>query len=703
MRRYLQTKTKRLINRFDHIHSTYRLTFVTAFALTFLTVFSITVLVAYVEVSISRAQTAKNELFDRDLRDLGSRLDADERFVLEHNIEKLVTDFRELTPLLLPRQYYAPLPLNINQTLPRQPPRNCFVLLQEESRESPTTQNGSDRLCAYFLENQAVGQYLFLGMDLIDNSIVPLKYGDPKLLGDSIRITLSVSGRRTTWWVTFQHSHTGADRYEITAFRELANGFKERDRRLEGWAYSQKQSDGSQIIRVLARVDFKEFFASNEGVWPPTGWEETKITLERRDYTAGSKLPRVVAYQKSGISNLSIASLASGIFNAHATLSIRVHSDSVPPIDRYWKIENSQLKGQAISDSKISFVNGNFVLHHEPIVRPLAIQDTNLSFQLSQSQIVIEQGVWIVLVLQVLLAVGAIFAVFYFYSNLLKPVFVLTRHARHLSIKGTHRDRLPYAEKRNEIGILSSGFNELIGTIRSHVERELRERTAREEAETIRLQIALRNREENLNIIGHEIRSPLQALLSIHKQGSESRKHLDRILAALPHLQIGLTPEQVATRDLECEPVNMNEFLEEIVKNVRTVGMDRVTLETTQTVTICHIDPDVFSSVLDNILRNADRHRYPDTTIRIALVEVADNAIIKITNDGQLISADIKEKIFQYGVSTATQENGYGQGIGLWLAQKHVNMMKGDISASNLQSEGSVCFEIRLPLSKSEL
>jgi len=81
-------------------------------------------------LSSDRAKEIRRELFQRDLRDLVGRFDADERFVLENNTSELIGERRALRPLLLPRAYYTGLPTTAATVLPRQPPRNCFVYLE---------------------------------------------------------------------------------------------------------------------------------------------------------------------------------------------------------------------------------------------------------------------------------------------------------------------------------------------------------------------------------------------------------------------------------------------------------------------------------------------------------------------------------------------------------------------------------------------
>jgi signal transduction histidine kinase len=265
---------------------------------------------------------------------------------------------------------------------------------------------------------------------------------------------------------------------------------------------------------------------------------------------------------------------------------------------------------------------------------------------------------------------------------------------------GTERDRLKLDHHRYEIGILAGAFNDLIGKIRWHIEREDLERRIRQSHETTRFESAKRNWLENLGILGHEIRSPLQGLLSIHGPESESRKYLDRISAALPHLQLGLTPEQAAeSRVLDVEPLNINEFLAEIANNACAVMAD-VIFEGFEEQLICNIDPDTFANVLDNVLQNADRHRTSGTSVVIRLSTRENGAVIEVTNLGAPIAPEVIDSMFKFGVSTTLPEKGYGRGIGLWQSQLYIDRMQGTIRAIDLVEEGCVCIEIWLPLAK---
>jgi signal transduction histidine kinase len=676
---------------------TYKLTATIGFTLVVLMLLSLWTFYAYADFSINRARAIRSDLFDRDLRDLANRFDTDERFVLEHNLPVLLTDNRRLSPLLLPRPYYTAIPTRKISPFPRQPPRNCFVsLIPQDDRHSLSS--SSDRFCAYFVENEAFGHYLFLAIDVADKNVVPLRYGDSRLIGDSLRLSIGIGSRRETWWITYrQPVKSDPERYEVSAYRELPNGVKELDRRLEGWAYTQRQSDGTQVIKVIARLNFKQF-EKEEAVWPPPQWQKVNLAISRTDYASATEPPSVIHYADTGASNLSVASLAQVMFSARARLDI-ITTKASEFGHRSWHVMDPQLGKSPESRFFKNFVDGDVVINVNPLVRSQLLPDTNIYFQIEHPGIVIEKEVWRVAVLVVALTIAALGAVGYSGWRLLIPVLFLAVHVRRLIAKGADRERLPFETRNDEIGILSRGFNELIDKIREQVVRELADRTAREAAENLRLKAVLQNRDENLKIIGHEIRSPLQALVNLHPSGTDARRYIDRILSALPHLQLGLAAEDaIAAREIELSPVELNEFLSEIARNAGLVNVPDVLFVGALADLVCDVDADALGDVLENIIRNAHRHRLPGTPITITLTKVGTHAVITISNHGNLIDEAVLDRIFDYGFSTVAKKFGDGNGIGLWISRKYVSMMRGSLTVLNIRDEGRVCFEISLPV-----
>ena len=691
---------RKLARRIETWLSTYRLTILTGIALFVLLGLSLVGLYAFVDYSFTKARAIQSELFERDLRDLANHFDADERFVLEHNLRSLIAPTRPVGPLLLPHQYYVSLPAVRSRLSPRQPPRNCFVDLTAIGEVRPHGTRARDRFCAYFIENPAPGEFAFMNIEVNEGTIFSLRSGDIKLAADGLDISFELGKVRSTWRIVIQSAGQDSQgRYEITAFRRRDDGIVERDRRLEGWAYVKRQADGSQILHILARLDMHEFMSTSDAIagdsaWPPEGWQQAQIKLTRYDYAKDSIRPIITRYSQTGTSALSLPSLATSIFATHSKLDVQAVTGSLTTL---LPIAAPDSSDRGDGGDVVKFVDDNILIRRDPLVRSQTIPDTNLQLVVTHPGTVIERGVWRVFLFQTSLAVGAIVAVIYFFSRLLKPIYVLSRHTRKLVLHGTDGELLPYEGRKDEIGILAGALNELIRRIRGHVEREMQERTQREAIEALRRAEAVSNREENLNIIGHEIRSPLQALISLHGQGTESRRYLDRILGALPHLQHGLAAEDaISARRLNLESINMTRLMPEIAANAALVGIPDVIYEGESVALTCVIDVEAFEDVMDNLLRNANRHREPETPIFITLRRGEVGVSVRVTNKGDAIAPDVIGKIFNYGFSTAPKANGDASGIGLWVVKRYLAKMRGSITVQNVPG-GEVAFDILLP------
>jgi len=627
-----------------------------------------------------RAREVRQELLQRDLRDLVGRFDADERFVLENNLEQLVTERRRLAPLLLPRQYYTALPATANTFLPRQPPRNCFLQLVQLHGTAM-----DDRLCAYFSENPGPGRYLYLNMRLRDRELMPYRAGDTSMTADALKLTLSLDGRSSTWWLAFQLPATivRRDRFEITAFRvQGAPQQLERDRRIEGWAYRQPQANGVHWLYVIARLDFKPFMQDPDGEdWPPAGWRNTAIALERRNLEAAGGNVQSVVYADAAVNEQSLSRLGAPIFSGHGTLAVESQTAQGR---RHWDVEPPQDLREKLQPGKIPIrtSGGDILWPSTPTSKTEPLPDTVLAITVSQPWLFVEKVFWQILVYLILLFLGGLWSWRYFQLNLLRPIVDWVQHSEDLARARTAGGvSLPYADRHNEVGILAKAINSLMTVVRQREQDEVK------------------NRLQNMDVIGHEIRSPLQALLAIHEDASDpSRRHLERMNAALPQLLGGAsTTDAISSRILRPRQVDIAAFLKELATNVQSqLDIPDVAYGGPSTGLWCHVDDGAIEDVLTKLLDNAHRHRSPGTPILIKLRAEGSQARIEVSNQGSTIDQDLATRIFELGVTTAKRTKTGGLGVGLYIADNYVSRMGGSIRHRN--DEAGVTFLILLPL-----
>ena len=644
--------------------------------------------------TIEKSRLIRSELFDRDLRELTGQFDSDERYVLEKNLQQFLKEQRPLSPLLLPRQYYVALPSGQSKFTPRLPPRNCFIDLIKQEPRSITPQKIPEKICIYFAENKNVGSYLFFSMAFVDSEINLLRFGDSSFTADSVKLVVKNQNTQLAWLLLLQPPNKvgSLNRYQLTAFRLKPDGLKELDKKIEGWAYVQKQANGSNVINLIARLDFKEFYTDiDREVWPPMHWDETRVSLYRSDISSENNLVKV-EYKEFGTTNLSIPQLSTSIFGAYATLNVKANNKLWPVIPAYEV--KSKFKE---SNSLFRFVDGDLLIRQTPIVRSQFLQDTNISFEVKHPGAVIEKGIWRTALYIIFLFLGFIALAAFFFFQLLKPIWILSRHSRKLINQNSTRADLPYSNRNDEIGALSAGFNELLRETRDQAIREHEERERRsEDVRKLHLE-NVKSRELNLQVIGHEIRSPLQALKSLHTEESISWRYIDRITRAVTQLFGASSPEVAFTlREINLESLDLGSFLFAVANNSPLANIPNVVFNGPILGVYVNIDPSVLEDALTNILINGDRYRKPNSPLIIKLTYDATDAIIEIFNDGPQIPENILEQIFELYFTTECVSENQLHGIGLYVAKNYISRMSGTISVHNEPS--GVLFKIILPL-----
>ena len=109
-------------------------------------------------------------------------------------------------------------------------------------------------------------------------------------------------------------------------------------------------------------------------------------------------------------------------------------------------------------------------------------------------------------------------------------------------------------------------------------------------------------------------------------------------------------------------------------------------------------DVDKVQRVFDNLLRNAVNYSFDNGIIKIIVVPNEENISIKFSNQGNTISKEKLERIFEqfYRLDTARSSKSGGAGLGLAIAKEIVELHGGTITASSENEE--IEFEVILPI-----
>jgi signal transduction histidine kinase len=121
----------------------------------------------------------------------------------------------------------------------------------------------------------------------------------------------------------------------------------------------------------------------------------------------------------------------------------------------------------------------------------------------------------------------------------------------------------------------------------------------------------------------------------------------------------------------------------------------QVTAETGHSVTI---DRDGFERALANVIDNALRHTPPGGTVDITCSQDADDAFVRVVDDGPGIPSDLLPSVFEPTVRTDSARNSSadGAGLGLTIAARLLRNQGGTIDAANTPPRGAI-LTLRLP------
>lgn len=279
-----------------------------------------------------------------------------------------------------------------------------------------------------------------------------------------------------------------------------------------------------------------------------------------------------------------------------------------------------------------------------------------------------------------------------FVRGLLKPIAQLS-HASKRMASGEMGVRVgPASARLDEIGQLGRDFNYMSEQVES----------------------VLNSQKRLLADISHELRSPLTRLqlsIGIAQQQNEADMS-DNMLAALERIE----KESLQIEDMIAQVLLLSRLdNKQPNQNIQSVSLEQIMtpiiadaqFEAEQKNKelyyqaddniILQADPQLLSSAIENILRNAIH--YSNHLIQVS-VSVQDNNIVwLIEDDGNGIEESQLDRIFEafYRESTARDRNSGGVGLGLAIAKQAIGQHHGFIQASN-KTQGGLMVKISIPL-----
>ncbi len=203
--------------------------------------------------------------------------------------------------------------------------------------------------------------------------------------------------------------------------------------------------------------------------------------------------------------------------------------------------------------------------------------------------------------------------------------------------------------------------------------------------------------------VSHEIKTPLSVIESYAKLlqddslDSEERKKYSKILLQASRRLSDLITNILKLNKLENQAIapeykkiNLTDTVAEIV-----VGYEEI-IENKGIELECDFDDITLITssgyveiILNNLLSNAIKFTDKNGKIKVSLKSASDGAIIKISDTGCGIDYETGKRIFEKFYQGDTSHAGEGNGLGLALVKRVIDIMGGEISVKSELNHGS--------------
>lgn len=173
-------------------------------------------------------------------------------------------------------------------------------------------------------------------------------------------------------------------------------------------------------------------------------------------------------------------------------------------------------------------------------------------------------------------------------------------------------------------------------------------------------------------------------------EGSRRLSDMMTNILKLNRLENGQTYPQITTFDL-------GEQLCDCLLQYETVWEQRgIAIETdiAEDVTV-RADGELLSLVWNNLFSNAFKFTPSGGTVTVSLTATAHHAVVRVSDTGCGMSADVGARIFEKFYQGDTSHGAQGNGLGLALVKRVVDILQGEISVESAVGKGSA-FTVRI-------
>lgn len=219
-----------------------------------------------------------------------------------------------------------------------------------------------------------------------------------------------------------------------------------------------------------------------------------------------------------------------------------------------------------------------------------------------------------------------------------------------------------------------------------------------------------------LSLVSHEFKTPLSGILTssmllkkypLQKQQNKRDKHIETISKKVHYLN-NILNDFLSIERLESSNVNykfttfnLNKIISEVVYNANMLlkSGQKINISPNINDYILYQDEKILELILSNLLYNAIKYSFENTTIELDVYQKNNNIVFKLKDEGVGIPENDQKFIFNRYFRAENVLNIQGTGTGLNIVKTHLENLNGSIAFTSIENKGSV-FIVELPLIK---
>jgi signal transduction histidine kinase len=389
-------------------------------------------------------------------------------------------------------------------------------------------------------------------------------------------------------------------------------------------------------------------------------------------------------------------------YNQTQTDCLNIH-DRISPDDPLVKIEND-------------------VLHVcIPIIITEKIGMVKADFSLNRLNEIVNNLILTLLMIGGIISIIVIIVGLFISTSISKRILKLKYAANEISKGNFDVDIREISARNDEIAELSSQFNimkQYIVSTNTHLNRLVKERTRELEIANEQLKMNDKMQREFINIASHEMKTPIQSILSYSQllqrypeRQKEFTQAINRNSLRLQRLSNDiLDVAKIESRSLKLnkEIFDLNEVISNIIEDHKSIIAKenyrvKLLFYPSKETLVVEADKERIIGVISNLLSNAIKFT-KEGQIFVSTEKRGDNnssnpfALVTVKDTGDGIDPEILPKIFSKFITKSFE----GIGLGLYISKYILEAHSGKILAENNIDGKGATFSFTLPLFKSK-